>query len=109
VRGQKTSHLLLVKRNFFEGKMLREFLDEILDFIGSESLTDEEFEALPEEVAEEYTSVTYLTLREVLENRESVSGQPKKLKLYFIAKGVDLSTANTVKTPKSNIFIGSKL
>lgn len=87
--------------------MLRDFLDEILSFIESESLTDEEFESL-EITAEEYTKETYLALKTVLENREGVSGQAKRLKLYFIAKGVDLSDS-PAKTPKSNIFIGSKL
>lgn len=92
--------------------MLREFLDDILDFIGSESLTDEEFEtveAIEPAVTETYVKETYLALKGVLETRDSVSGQPKKLKLYFIAKGVDLSDTGAAKTPKSNIFIGSKL
>lgn len=89
--------------------MLREFLDDILDFIGSESMTDEEYDSLPAGLSEEYTKETYLALKGVLETRDSVSGQPKKLKLYFIAKGVDLSDAGAAKTPKSNIFIGSKL
>jgi hypothetical protein len=92
--------------------MLRDFLDDILDFIGSESMTDEEFdvvEAIDPAVTEEYSKETYLALKTVLEARESVSGQPKKLKLYFIAKGVDLSDAGAAKTPRSNIFIGSKL
>ena len=89
--------------------MLREFLDDILDFIGSESLTDEEFETVDSELPEEYAKDTYLSLKTVLESREGISGQAKKLKLYFIAKGVDLSDAGAAKTPKSNIFIGSKL
>lgn len=89
--------------------MLRDFLDAILSFIESESLTDEEFDGLPEDLTEEYTKETYLALKTVLENREGVSGQAKRLKLYFIAKGVDLSDTGSAKTPKSNIFIGSKL
>lgn len=88
--------------------MLRDFLDEILAFIESESLTDEEFNGLPDDLTEEYVKDTYLALKTVLENREGVSGQAKRLKLYFIAKGVDLSDTSA-KTPKSNIFIGSKL
>lgn len=88
--------------------MLRDFLDGILDFIESESLTDEEFNSVDSELAEEYTKEVYLALKTVLENREGVSGQAKRLKLYFIAKGVDLSDS-PAKTPKSNIFIGSKL
>lgn len=88
---------------------MRDFLDAILDFIGSESLTDEEFESLSEDLEQDYTKEVYLALKGVLEARESVSGQPKKLKLYFVAKGVDISDAGAAVTPKSNIFIGSKL
>lgn len=92
--------------------MLRDFLDDILGFINSESLTDEEFQLIEEiepPVLEEYSKATYLALKTVLENREGVSGQGKRLKLYFIAKGVDLSGTGSVPTPNSNIFVGSKL
>lgn len=88
---------------------LRDFLDSILEFIGSESLTDEEFDSLGEGLTADYTKAVYLALKTVLEARESVSGQAKKLKLYFIAKGVDLSDTGAAKTPNSNIFIGSRL
>lgn len=88
--------------------MLRDFLDEILEFIGSESLTDEEFEALPEGLSEEYTRDVYLALKGVLENREGVSGQARKLKSFFIAKGVDLS-GTPAQQAVSNILIGGKL
>lgn len=88
---------------------MRDFLDAILDFIGSESLTDEEFESIELEGAPAYTKETYLALRTVLESRENITGQTKRLKLYFIAKGVDISDTPTVPTPNSNIFIGSVL
>lgn len=88
--------------------MLRDFLDSILSFIDSESLTDQEFDSLPESLTEEYTRETYFALKGVLENREGVSGQAKKLESYFIAKGVDLS-GSSARTPISQIFIGSKL
>jgi len=87
---------------------MREFLDAILDFINAESLTDEEFETI-ELVTPEYTKEVYLALRGVLESRESISDQVKRLKLYFIAKGVDVSSTPTVPTARSNIFIGSGL
>lgn len=87
---------------------MRDFLDAILAFINSESLTDEEFETVTLE-EQTYTKETYEQLRTILEAREGVSGQTKKLKLYFIAKGVDLSGASSPKTPNSNIFIGSKI
>ena len=86
---------------------MREFLDEILEFIESESLTDEEFDTI-ELVTPEYTKEVYEALKAVLESRENVSGQGKRLKLYFIAKGVDLSDP-TVKPAKSEIFLGSEL
>lgn len=84
---------------------MRVFLNEILAFIDSESLTDEEFDALPEDLTEEYTKATYDALKAVLEGREGVSGQLEKLKAYFIAKGVDL-TGQAARTPASQIVVG---
>lgn len=90
---------------------MRDFLDAILEFIESESLTDEEFDGieLPEPPA--YTTATYLALKDVINNREGVSGQAKRLKLYFIAKGVDLEDAGAKPSipPQSNILIGGAL
>lgn len=88
--------------------MSRAFLDSILGFIGSESLTDVEFDSLPEGLEIGYTQPVYLALKGVLEGRENVSGQGRKLKSYFVAKGVDLSGQN-VHTPASNILIGKPL
>jgi hypothetical protein len=87
---------------------MRDFLDTILEFIGSESLTDEEFETVTLE-DEEYTKEVYLALRTILEARETVSGEVKRLKLYFIARNVDISDAPSVPTPNSNILIGKAL
>ena len=87
---------------------MREFLDAILEFIESESLTDEEFESVSLSV-EEYNRDTYVALRTVLEGRENVSGQVRKLKAYFTAKGVDTNEPSPTPTPMSNIYIGSKL
>lgn len=83
---------------------MRDFLDAIFDFIGSESLTDEEFDSLSVTV-EEYTKEVYEALKGILEAREGVSGQGKRLKLYFVAKGVDLIGVPSI-TPNSNIFLG---
>lgn len=87
---------------------MRDFLDAILAFIESESLTDEEFDtvALTEEA---YTLETYTALRTILEARENVSGQTKRLKLYFVARGVDLSTSPKTPTATSNIYLGDAL
>jgi len=88
---------------------MREFLNNILNFIGSESLTDEEFDSIETDVPN-YSKVTYLALKGVVDARESVSGQGKRLKLYFIARGVDVSDANNPVPPaKSNILIGVAL
>jgi hypothetical protein len=86
---------------------MREFLDAILAFIESESLTDEEFETitLTEQI---YTKETYEALRAILEGRENVSGQVLRLKQYFEAKGVDFTTS-TIPIANSNILIGSAL
>ncbi len=88
---------------------MRDFLDAILEFINAESLTDSEYDGVELEGSPAYTKETYLALRTVLEAREGVSDEVKRLKLYFIAKGIDVSTATAVPTPNSNIFIGSGL
>lgn len=87
---------------------MRDFLDEILEFIGSESLTDEEFETVSEDLEADFTKEVYDALRAVLESRENVSGQVKRLTDYFTAKGITLS-ASTIPTPNSNILFGGEL
>ncbi len=87
---------------------MRAFLDAILEFIGSESLTDVEFDATGLEDPPAYSTLTYLALKEVIEAREGASVQAERLKFYFQAKGVELSSDPAV-TPKSQIYIGSKL
>lgn len=87
--------------------MVRDFLDGVLTFIGSESLTDEENDALPEGLTEDYTVEVYNALKETLQNREGVSGQLKRLQSLFISKGVDLSGA--ARDATSQIFVGSPL
>lgn len=87
---------------------MRDFLDSILAFISSESLTDEEFETVDENLNAGYTKEVYLALRAILETRENVSWQLKKLEATFTAKGVNTSDI-AAYTPTSNIFIGSPL
>lgn len=86
---------------------MRDFLDEILAFIGSESLTDIEFESIDPMPPHAYVLETYQALKTVLETREGVSGQLKRLKAYFIGKGVDVD--ERARTPSSQIFVGSPL
>lgn len=88
---------------------LRDFLDAILTFIESETLTDDEYDTVTLTAPGAYTKETYEQLKLILESRETVSGQGKKLKLYFIAKGVDLSGAPPVHISSSNILIGGEL
>lgn len=84
---------------------MRDFLDAILDFIGAESLTDDEFAgidiALPI-----YDQATYDALAAVLEAREVVSTMQERLVNYFTAKGVSVTAADV---GKSHIYIGSVL
>ena len=86
---------------------MRDFLDAILSFIGSESLTDIEYSDIDLE-DEEYTLETYEALKATLQERESVSTQFVKLQSYFTAKGVNLSE-DISPTPTSNILIGGSL
>lgn len=85
---------------------MRDFLDAILAFVGSESLTDEEFDGIDLE-EEEYTQETYDALKAVLESREGVSSQLTRLAHYFEAKGVDVDDSEA--TPASEIFFGDEL
>lgn len=84
---------------------MRDFLNTILLFIGSESLTDDEFDSIVE-TDQVYSNEVYLALHDILINRESVSSQTDKLYYFFKAKGTDLSQATD---PQSNFFVGSEL
>lgn len=88
---------------------MREFLDDILEFIGSESLTDEEFATIDSELSDEYSKEVYLALRAVLEERENVSDKVTRLGHFFAAKGLVESEIESTPTPTSNIFIGGAL
>lgn len=84
---------------------MRDFLNGILSFIGAESLTDEEFEALTIESAD-YDAETFTALSNVLISRESVSTLHDQLAHYFQAKGVAVTTADVAA---SNIYLGGAL
>lgn len=84
---------------------MRDFLDAILEFIDSESLTDEEYAGQASlGLTQAYTVAVYRFLKSVLEAREEVSTQLDRLKAYFEAKGTSITTS--AKTPKSQIFLG---
>lgn len=85
---------------------MRDFLDAILAFIGSESLTEDEWGTITLE-DEEYTAEVYEALKAILEAREGVSNEVSQLTDYFQAKGVEIE--DTEGTPRSNILIGGSL
>lgn len=86
---------------------MRSFLNGILSFIGSESLTDTEFASI-NLTTQNYSLATYNALRQVLESREMVSGQLKKLKNYFAIKGTYVAGEPQAR-PTSQIFMGAVL
>ena len=84
---------------------MRDFLDAILAFIGSTSLTDDEFASL---TIESYgiDEATYSALRAIVAARESASTQTERLYFYFKAKGATFAMASDAK---SNILLGIPL
>lgn len=86
---------------------LREFLDLILSFIGTESLTNDEYATVPEGISALYTDETYDALKAVLDTRESVSETHERLKAVYRAKGVVVSS--DAIDAQSQIFIGDEL
>jgi hypothetical protein len=87
---------------------MRDFLDSILSEIDSESLTDNEFDSIdPLPTVEAYDTTIYNVLKTVLQSREGVSGQLKRLQSFFIAKGVDLTAP--AREASSQIFFGSPI
>jgi hypothetical protein len=89
------------------GGTLRDFLNAILVFIGSTSLTDVEFDGIDGELAYGYNQATYSALSLVLDSRESVSSLQDRLKYFFQSKGVTVS--EVVPAGKTNIYIGDVL
>lgn len=86
---------------------MRDFLDDILEEIDQEPLTDEEYAGTQPLADEEYSEEVYDALKEVLEDRESVSDALTRLKAYFVARGLVL--AADARTPASQILIGTVL
>lgn len=84
---------------------MRDYLNGILSFIGSESLTDEEFSSITVTDQNDHLAV-YDALLSVLEARDSVSDMTSRLMHYFQAKGVAVSQPVLAK---SNIFVGGSL
>lgn len=84
---------------------MRDYLNGVLSFIGAESLTDEEFDALTLESIVDLVA-NYNALLSVLQGREVVSDMTSRLENYYLAKGAAVSTASNAR---SNIFVGADL
>ena len=88
---------------------MRDWLNAILGFIGSESLTDGEYatiNALPLEV-NVYNQAAYDQLSKVLATREGMSTMQDRLAGFFRAKG--LTTLTVADTAKSQVLVGIPL
>lgn len=83
---------------------MRDLLDAILEFIGVEVLTDQEFDSLPEDLSTD--ELKYEALHEVLVDRESISTSKDRLRYYFLAMGVSVEA---IPVAASNIYLGDAL
>lgn len=84
---------------------MRDFLDAILSFIGTTSLTDIEWGTITVST-QEYSVEVYTELLAVLDSREAVSDIRDRLRYYFLAAGVSISESDV---GSSNIYVGSSL
>lgn len=87
---------------------MRDWLNSILAFIGSESLTDGEYSGVNTSLLtlSVYNQAAYDALASVLDTRDAVSTVQDRLVAYFKARGFDVEALNTGRT---NIFIGAVL
>ena len=86
---------------------MRDFIDGILTFIGTSTMTDEEFESFTID-SYGYDQETYeAILAMVVAYRDGVSVLPERLKAYFEAKGVAIT--DPASTANSQIFVGADL
>lgn len=86
---------------------MRDFVNFILNFIGTSSLTTEEFEALDID-AYGNNLETFEAIKMLLIERDEATETTDRLKYYFLGRDVDVGEP-VVDVPKSNIFIGSAL
>jgi len=87
---------------------MRDWLNAILAFIGTSSLTDLEYAAINIDLltVQTYNQAAYDALSGVLSVRENVSTMQARLIGFFAAKGLTVSPA---ATGKSNIYLGDAL
>lgn len=84
---------------------MREFLNAILAFISSESLTDAEFLACKSQLPI-FDQSTYDDLSRVLLGRDNITDSQTRLLAVYKAKGVNIEPIDTAKT---NILLGFPL
>lgn len=87
---------------------MRDFLNAILAWIGSTSLTDDEYNSIDQTglTVAVYNTALYNQVGAVLISREAVSTVTDRLRYFFLAKGV---TVDPISSAKSNIYIGDAL
>ncbi len=85
---------------------MRDFIDEILTFIGTATMTDGEYASVSIDSAS-YDQPTYEAILAMLNTRESISTFVDRLTAYFEAKGVVVVPPES--TGSSNIFVGGDL
>lgn len=87
---------------------MRDWLNAILGFIGTTSLTDEEYQSmnLVNVETQIYSQAAYDALSAVLVGRENVSQMQERLVGVFAAKGTQVKPAELAKT---NILLGIAL
>ena len=87
---------------------MRAWLNAILSFIGSSSLTDEEYNSMNfVNVTEQvYDQASYDELSKILAGRDQVSTMQSRLLGVFQAKGASITAA---KVAGSQVFLGSVL
>ena len=88
---------------------MREWLNAILGFIGSTSLTDDEFDSINFLHLENqvYNQAAYDEISKVLAGRELMSTMQDRLAGFFRAKG--LTELTVADTAKSQILVGMPL
>lgn len=84
---------------------MRDWLNAILIFIGTSTLTDLEYAAIDTDLLtlNTYNQAAYDALAAVLDSREAVSTLQDRLVAFFEAKGVSVAEADTAK---SEIYLG---
>lgn len=87
---------------------MRDWLNAILTFIGTTSLTDVEYSSIDQTgmVSMTYNQEAYDQLSAILVSRENVSTMQDRLIGFFKAKGFDVAAANTAS---SEIYFGDVL